>query len=216
MKGQEGVRRGIWFIPIFIFAALIYSPKAEAGPGCRLDRGHHYGHGYGRYHKPHSYDYAGILYSSKNFTIAIGGHLCSFCGKRFCRGHHHRERVIIHEPGPIIITSIPYGCRKVRIDGHHYYKYNDTYYIEVAGGYQIVDRPHGRYSEDDRDHDDNNDDYQQRDNRGGENFNVNIPNRKGGYTAVTLKRSGSGYIGPQGEYYSDFPKVEQLRAMYEK
>lgn len=50
----------------------------------------------------------------------------------------------------------------------------------------------------------------------GDSFTVNIPNSKGGYTAITLKRSGSGYTGPQGEYYSDFPKVEQLRAMYGK
>ena len=49
-----------------------------------------------------------------------------------------------------------------------------------------------------------------------ESFTVNIPNFKGGYTAVILKRSGNGFIGPQGEFYSEFPKVEQLKAMYGK
>ena len=47
-------------------------------------------------------------------------------------------------------------------------------------------------------------------------FTVNIPNAKGTYTPVTLKRSGNGFIGPQGEFYTDFPRVEQLKAMYGK
>jgi hypothetical protein len=45
---------------------------------------------------------------------------------------------------------------------------------------------------------------------------VNIPNDKGGYTAVILKRSGTGFIGPQGEFYPEFPKVRLLRLMYGK
>ena len=45
---------------------------------------------------------------------------------------------------------------------------------------------------------------------------VNIPNDSGGYTPVTLKRLGNGFIGPQGEYYEEFPKVKQLKVMYGK
>ena len=47
-------------------------------------------------------------------------------------------------------------------------------------------------------------------------FTVNIPNDRGGYTPVTLNRSGNGFIGPQGEYYEKFPKVKQLKVMYGK
>jgi hypothetical protein len=43
---------------------------------------------------------------------------------------------------------------------------------------------------------------------------INIPNSRGGYTSVTLKRAGSGYVGPQGEYYSEHPTVEQLKTLY--
>ena len=50
----------------------------------------------------------------------------------------------------------------------------------------------------------------------GEGITVNIPNYKGSYTPVTLKRSGTGFIGPQGEYYPDFPKIKQLKEMYGK
>ena len=48
----------------------------------------------------------------------------------------------------------------------------------------------------------------------GELFTVNIPNYKGGYSPVTLTRSGTGFIGPQGEYYPEFPKIKQLKEMY--
>ena len=43
---------------------------------------------------------------------------------------------------------------------------------------------------------------------------INIPNSRGGYTAVTLKKAGTGYVGPQGEYYSENPTVEQLKILY--
>ncbi len=49
-----------------------------------------------------------------------------------------------------------------------------------------------------------------------DSYTVNIPNSKGTYTAVALKRNGNGFVGPQGEYYSEFPKVEQLKLMYGK
>ena len=45
---------------------------------------------------------------------------------------------------------------------------------------------------------------------------VNIPNSKGGYTAVMLKRSGNGFVGPQGEYYPEHPTVDQLKVLYGK
>jgi hypothetical protein len=45
-------------------------------------------------------------------------------------------------------------------------------------------------------------------------FTVNIPNTHGGYNAVVIKRSGDGFIGPQGEYYPEFPKVFQLQMKY--
>ena len=49
-----------------------------------------------------------------------------------------------------------------------------------------------------------------------EESTINIPNARGGYTAVMLKKAGTGYVGPQGEYYSDNPTVEQLKVLYGK
>ena len=48
----------------------------------------------------------------------------------------------------------------------------------------------------------------------GDTVTVNVTNLSGGYTAVVLKRSGNGYIGPQGEFYNEVPSTAQLQAMY--
>jgi len=48
----------------------------------------------------------------------------------------------------------------------------------------------------------------------GDTVTVNVANSSGGYTAVVLKRSGNGYVGPQGEYYDQVPTTDQLQAMY--
>jgi len=45
---------------------------------------------------------------------------------------------------------------------------------------------------------------------------IHIPNSNGSYTAVTLQKSGDGYIGPQGEYYPEHPTVAQLKVLYGK
>jgi len=47
-------------------------------------------------------------------------------------------------------------------------------------------------------------------------FVVNIPNSNGSYTVVTLRKSGNGYIGPQGEYYHEHPTVDRLKVLYGK
>lgn len=47
-------------------------------------------------------------------------------------------------------------------------------------------------------------------------YEINVPNTNGGFTAITIKKSGNGYVGPQGEFYTEFPKVAQLKAMYAK
>ncbi|MBF0504523.1 MAG: hypothetical protein HQL14_05395 [Candidatus Omnitrophica bacterium] len=43
---------------------------------------------------------------------------------------------------------------------------------------------------------------------------VNVPNSNGSYTAVVLKRTGNGFVGPQGEFYTQVPSTQQLKLMY--
>ena len=114
-----------------------------------------------------------------------------------------------------VVYAVPAGCRQVVISGITYYEYNGNYYMPVAGGYQVVAPPvlvqpaatvaapavinQGTASANIE-----------------EEFSVNIPNSQGGYTAVNIKRVSGGFVGPQGEFYPEFPKVSQLKAMYGK
>ncbi len=114
-------------------------------------------------------------------------------------------------PSYTVVASSSY--QPVVVNGVTYYVNNGVYYIYTQYGYQAVATPAGvsapviqaasvtpvPVSADT-----------------GDSFTINIPNDKGGYTAVVLKKSGNGFIGPQGEFYSAFPTVSQLQAMYGK
>ena len=43
---------------------------------------------------------------------------------------------------------------------------------------------------------------------------INIPNGDGSYTSVTLQKTEKGYLGPQGEFYTDHPTEDQLKVRY--
>jgi hypothetical protein len=43
---------------------------------------------------------------------------------------------------------------------------------------------------------------------------VNVVNSNGSVTPVKLKRKGTGYVGPKGEYYETLPTNEQLQPVY--
>jgi|GEM_PF-1082022 hypothetical protein len=45
---------------------------------------------------------------------------------------------------------------------------------------------------------------------------INIPDSKGGFTPVVLKKYKDGYLGPQNEYYQGNPTVAQLKLLYGK
>lgn len=202
MLEKAKIHRAFWVVPVLFVLSFMRTSQAEA-----WERDHHR-HNRHHHHRHVHYDHPSVHWHGKNFSITLGG------------GHYHPHRyyhrhypqyVVVHEPVSVIIPSIPRGCRLVRVNGREYYTNNDVYYIKVAGGYQTVDRPTTVVVDSDAVA------YQDAGSGGSNgNFTVNIPNTKGGYTAVTLKRSGSGFSGPQGEYYSEFPSVEQLRAMYGK
>jgi len=109
----------------------------------------------------------------------------------------------------VVVSSS--GYQPVVVNGVTYYVNNGVYYLYTQYGYQAVVTPIGSTAPvvqtapvtaipADTDN----------------SFSINIPNNKGGYTTVLLKRSGKGFIGPQGEFYSEFPKVSQLQMMYGK
>ncbi len=109
-------------------------------------------------------------------------------------------------PAPIgaIVYDLPAGYREVVINGVLYYVYDGAYYIPAENGYRVVSPPAAMAS------------LSASANASQDSFTLSVPDSRGGYTAVTLRRSGQGFIGPQGEYYERFPGVEQLRLMYGK
>ena len=98
-----------------------------------------------------------------------------------------------------LIDSLPPQHTTVVVQGTPYY-YSDNYYYRQApnGGYVVVAPPV----------------LAQPPVQAPEMVTINIPNSRGGYTPVVLRRAGYGFLGPQGEYYAQSPTVDQLRALY--
>jgi len=147
----------------------------------------------------------------------------------FWEGMYYRSMadhyVVVQAPIGAVVTAIPPQAQLIVVDGVPYYTVNGVTYISTTYGYQVVppptvvvvrpeptvqqttvfatpamSAPMAAPSAPPVD----------------EAFTVNIPNARGTYSAVSIKRAGNGFVGPQGEYYPEFPKVEQLKLMYGK
>ena len=120
------------------------------------------------------------------------------------------EYVVVPPPVGSIVASLPAGAQSVVIEGGTYYIKDGGYYRDTTSGYAVMPAPqaggYGPQSNVLTTAQANSDD----------GVTVNVPDSKGGYVAVILHKSGDGYLGPQGEYYPSFPKVDQLQAMYVK
>ena len=127
-------------------------------------------------------------------------------------------------PRGAIVRTIPRDYKPIVIDGVTYYIVHGSVYMQTASGYQVMpQKPFmiEKYA----------DEQKNMINipaqtaivsqqpvaaNAEESFIVNIPNSKGGYTPIDIKKSGDGYTGPQGERYQEFPKVEELKTRYLK
>lgn len=163
----------------------------------------------------------------------------------FWEGMYYRRMadryVVVQAPIGAVVTTIPPEAQIMVVDGVPYYSVNGVTYVSSGFGYQVVPPPRvvlvqnapapqqttiitpprepiqstatavqappapvqSTVSAAQTPGSD-------------DSFTVNIPNAQGGYSGVVLKRSGNGFVGPQGEYYAEFPKVEQLKLMYSK
>lgn len=186
-----------------LFAALIISLFIMRPIASFADDHHHDGDGHGHDHGHyggHDHSYIGV-----NFSVWPDSY---YYGAPY---YPSADEVLVSPPvyQPIVINGATYYLN----DGS-YYVYNGYGYQPVAPPVTVVQPPQvvteaapatpvittvGTAVSDAEG-----------------SFTINIPNDKGGYTAVTLKRSGNGFIGPQGEFYPDFPKVSQLKVIYGK
>ena len=189
-------------------------------------RERHEEHHYYRWHEHPHYGYR-MNYISDGFSpIWVGGiKYYYYDGLFYIREGF--EYVLVQPPVGAYVSAIPSDFRPVSINGRIYYTDNGVYYLLTEHhGYRVVQPPLV---------------YEQpvqvvetqpaqvvvtqtapapvvaapvesvQD-----TFPVNVPNKNGGYTAVLIKKSGNGYVGPQGEFYASFPTVSQLKVMYGK
>ena len=177
------------------------------------DRGHH-DRGRGYYSRGYYPSYGRVVFSlpHSSISIAFGKSRYNYCDGVFYR-RYAREYVVVAPPPGVLITALPQACQTVIINGASYYTCNDIYYQGTPQGYVVVPRPSPAVFETAR-----------ADavipsapiNHSEEFISVNVPNKNGGYTAVDVKRTENGFLGPQGEFYAEFPRVDQLKVMYGK
>ncbi len=181
-------------------------------------RDRHDDHHFYRWHDHPHYGYHMHFLPDGYYQIWVGGvRYFYYDGLYYIR--EGDEFVLVNPPIGAYVSAIPPDFQPVSVNGRIYYTDNGVYYILTEHhGYKVVPQPvvytqpepvvyappqqvvvtqpAPVYSQD--------------------SFPINVPNNSGGYTTVLIKKSGSGYAGPQGEYYATFPTVAQLKAMYVK
>ena len=177
------------FFAFLFFSLLVIQPTSSFA----------YWHGHGR-------TYVGV-----SFGVWPGSYYYGYPYYRYPYYADPYYAAPYYPPSYTVVASSSY--QPVVVNGVTYYVNNGVYYIYTQYGYQAVANPEvsaaviqpavvtaaapASINTDD-------------------SFTINVPNDKGGYTAVLLKKSGNGFIGPQGEFYAEFPKVSQLKVMYGK
>ena len=159
---------------------------------------------YGRYGGPsfyaphgcHQYLPAGYV------TIRLADVMYYYCDGVYYT-HTPSGYVVVSAPVGATVTGLPDGYRTLVYDHATYYIYDRAYYVKDPGGYVVVTPPPSAVTL-------NSAAVEAPE----KTVVVNVPNPNGSYIPVTLQKYSDGYIGPRGEYYADYPTIEQLKAMY--
>jgi hypothetical protein len=149
----------------------------------------------------------------------VGYYVYGRHGRRyFVAGRWMRPRI------GAFVEYLPEGYTTVIVGGAPYYYFDGTYFRPNGPGYVVVTVPESNASPMDQPPPPSAAPQaaeQAPSPSGGEakalssdTVTVNVPNSKGGFTPVQLIKHGSGYIGPQGEFYPAHPTVDQLKALY--
>jgi len=221
MKDKKNIKQVLLVLPLLLLGFLGQTAQADDSWKSRNKsyskhsnnhRHNSYRHNSHRNHqwnRPTQYHYSHDPYSRVEVGLPRGHISLSFGGGNYYHssGNFYRrgakQYVVVTPPQGIIVSSIPAGYRRVVVDRVPYYNYNGVYYRQATGGYEVVEAPNSYIGNTTRA-------------VGPDNaVTVSIPRNSGGFTSVVLKSSGDGFIGPRGEYYSTFPRVEQLKLVYQ-
>jgi len=207
---------GILIAGVMVLPSLSYADWS-VGIGIGDDHHDHWAHhdGYYGWHDHPHWGYRYHYLPDGYFSLWVGG-LRYYYYDGLYYSYVGGDYVVVAPPVGAVVSTIPSDFQPVVVNGMTYYVSSGTYYIYTPHGYRVVSAPMAviqppmvqttvtvtqpapvpAVPEG--------------------SFVVNVPNSSGGYTPVTIIRSGAGFVGPQGEFYPDFPKVSQLRAMYGK
>ena len=214
MSGKVNVFK-IWMGLIIVIAASVPQLSfADWGVGISIGGpGYYHEHagGYYRWHDHPQYGWHIHHIPGYAFVVWVGGTRYYYADGLYYQYIGDGDYMLVNPPYGAYVSSIPPDFQPVIVNGRTYYTDNGVYYVLTPHGYRVVHQPtvvappvevvqtppvqqvvaQGSYP-------------------------VNIPNGNGSYTTVVIRQSGSGYVGPQGEFYQTFPSVSQLKAMYSK
>ena len=102
-----------------------------------------------KWHKePYHYSYHRIPNWTYNYHPVAFRHdhgQFYFHEDRFYRYHEHYGYIIVENPYEVVFTTMPYGYRRIIVDGVVYYKYGNLFFSYTPYGYQLIPRKHWIY-----------------------------------------------------------------------
>ncbi len=191
MKRRIFYQKSIWLAVL----TLIFLAQAQPATAFDWKRGHY------SYKSP---------YFSVRYSTQYPHHY--YRNKRQHHSRPHYDYHYGHKHGSLV--ALPHLAKIVLIGGKRYRHHHGTYYQKSSCGYYAVPDPYERkhHTKKETTHIYDENLYE----TSKANFVIHIRNINGGYTAVEIRKKGEGFLGPQGEYYPEFPKVAQLKVMYGK
>jgi len=203
---------------VFSFASASFADwSVGIGIG---DGGYHHDHDYYHWHDHPHWGYHAHWLPAGAYVVWVGGQRYYYSDGLYYEYVGGGDYIIVQPPMGAYVTAIPPDFQAMVVNGRTYYTSDGIYYVWTPHGYRVVEQP-AVYAqptvvvtapppvqtvvaapsapEPVQD-----------------SFTINVPNNGGSFTPVVIKRSGNGYVGPQGEFYSSFPSVAQLKAMYSK
>ncbi|MCA9400684.1 MAG: hypothetical protein KC713_03595, partial [Candidatus Omnitrophica bacterium] len=172
-----------------------------------------------RSHRPYTYGNVVLTLPFGYVSINVGGKRYHYHDGHYYVRYGNRYKIVAPPMGACV-SYLPWGTSEMKHRGKKYYRHNDIYYEHTRRGYVVVPTPYPVVYEVESAERRSNGIYQspepkhQVDVVNDAVFIINIPDEKGGYTPIKLTRKNSGFVGPQGEYYDSFPRVEDLKVIY--
>ena len=153
------------------------------------------------YHRPfHYYPYLPLGY----LTLRIADMLYYYSEGSYYQ-YTPSGYVIVSAPSGAVVPALPPYYRQIPYGGKTYFFYNNAYYVQEPTGYTVVTPPLQVVTQ--------NPPAVEAPEK---TIVVTVPNPNGSYIPVTLEKYSNGYKGPNGEFYPDYPTIDQLKAMYGK